>query len=254
MRPRRERREAILDALAAGDADVESLAARFGVSASTIRRDLHDLSMRGTVARTYGGAMLAAPLPEQSLGARETQNRAAKAAIAAAALATIAEGETLILDGGSTVAALGRLLRGRRQRIITNNLALIPMLADAPGMELVVLGGTLRPISMGTTGPLAEMALRHMTADAVFTSADGVVAERGLCEATMEQAAVKALMARQAARVLVLADASKLGKASQPFWTPMAPGWTLVTDAGEAACRPFRGAGLEVIRTTSPAR
>jgi DeoR/GlpR family transcriptional regulator of sugar metabolism len=246
MRQRRTRRDAILDAIAGGDADVDSLAARFGVSASTIRRDLQHLSAQRAIARTYGGAMLAAP--EQSLRAREGQNRAAKAAIAAAALAQVAEGETLILDGGSTVEALGLLLRGRRQRVITNNLPLIPALTDGPGMELVVLGGTVRPISMGTTGPLAEQALRQMTADKVFTSADGVVAGRGLCEATLEQVALKALMTQQAAEVFVLADASKLGRAGQPCWAPLRPGWTLVTDAPEAACAPFRAAGLRVIR------
>lgn len=239
----------MLAAIAAGDADVDALAARFGVSASTIRRDLQHLSAQRAIARTYGGAMLAAPLPEQSLRAREGQNRAAKAAIAAAALERVAEGETLILDGGSTVEALGLLLRGRRQRVITNNLPLIPILADAPGIELVVLGGTVRPISMGTTGTLAEQALRQMTADKVFTSADGVVAERGLCEATLEQTALKALMMQQAAEVFVLADATKLGRASQPYWAPLRPRAMLVTDAPEADCGPFRDHGLRVICT-----
>ncbi|WP_426957056.1 DeoR/GlpR family DNA-binding transcription regulator [Muricoccus radiodurans] len=253
MRQRRQRRDAILAAVAAGDSDVDGLAARFGVSASTIRRDLQDLSTRGAVARTYGGAMLAAPAPESSLSAREAENRAAKEAIAATALSEVEEGETLILDGGSTVAALGRLLRGRRHRVITNNLALIPVLADAPGIDLVVLGGALRPISMGTTGPLAEMTLRRMTADRLFTSADGVVAGRGLCEATLDQISLKTLMTEQAAAVYVLADASKLGRAGQPFWAPLRPGWVLVTDAPERSCERFLASGLRLRRASDGA-
>src|SRR5690606_8441904 len=134
---------------------------------------------------------------EESLLKREGLHRGAKAAIAEAALALVQDGETLILDGGSTVQAFGRRLRGRRHRIITNNLTLIPLLADAPGIELIVLGGTVRPISMGTTGPLAEAALRRMTADRVFTSADGVMPGRGLCEATLEQVSLKSLMMMQ---------------------------------------------------------
>ncbi|UFN47817.1 DeoR/GlpR family DNA-binding transcription regulator [Roseomonas sp. OT10] len=248
MRNRRSRLDAILQAMADGPADVEGLAARFGVSPSTIRRDLQDLSERQAIARTYGGAMLAAPEREISLSARSAQNRGAKAAIAEAALAQIAEGETLILDGGSTVEMLGRRLGGRRQRVITNSLPLIPVLAGAPGLELVVLGGAVRPISMGTTGPLAEQAMRQMTADKVFTSADGLSPRRGLCEATLEQVSLKALMLRQAAAVYILADASKLGHAGQPFWVPFQPGWTLVTDADEAACAPYRREGLAVIR------
>ncbi|PWC29420.1 DeoR/GlpR family DNA-binding transcription regulator [Teichococcus aestuarii] len=247
MRQRRARQDSILAAIAAGEADVDRLAARFAVSPSTIRRDLQHLSARRAVARTYGGAILAPPLPEQSLGTREASNGAAKAAIAAAALARIRDGETLILDGGSTVAALGRLLRGRRLRVITGNLPLIPLLAGEPGIELIVLGGVVRPLSMGTTGPLAEQALRQMTADKAFTSADGVVAERGLCEATLEQAALKALMTAQAAEVFVLADATKLGRAGQPCWTPLRPGWHLVTDAPAAACAAFLAGGLRIL-------
>jgi DeoR/GlpR family transcriptional regulator of sugar metabolism len=248
MRRRRTRHDEILAAIAAGDADVDALAARFGVSASTIRRDLNALSAKRAVARTYGGAILAAPVHETSLRARTAQNRAAKAAIAQAALGLIGEGDTIILDGGSTVEALGRLLRGRRLRVVTTNLPLIPLLADAPEIELVVLGGTLRPISMSTFGPLAEQALRHVTADRVFMSADGVLPGHGVCEATLEQVSLKALMMRQAREVVVLADASKLGRAGQPFWAPLPAGWTLVTDAPEEACAPFLPEGARVIR------
>lgn len=246
MQRRRERLDAILKAIEDGETDVDGLAARFGVSASTVRRDLQDLSSRRAIARTYGGAMLARPGIEQSLSARAGQSRAAKAAIAEAALARIADGETLILDGGSTVEALGRRLRGRRLRVITNNLPLIPVLADAPGMELIVLGGTVRPISMGTTGALAEQALRHMHADRLFTSGDGLLPGEGLCEATLEQVSLKSLMMRQARAVFVLADASKLGQDTQPFRAPLPPRWVLVTDAPPAACAAFGEA--EVIR------
>jgi DeoR/GlpR family transcriptional regulator of sugar metabolism len=115
-------------------------------------------------------------------------------------------------------------------------------------MDLVMLGGAVRPISMSTTGPLAEQAMRQMTADKVFTSGDGLVAQYGLCEGTPEQVALKSLMLRQAAEVFILADASKLGRGSQRFWVPLLPGWTLVTDAGEEACAPFRAMGLRILQ------
>ncbi|SDD29928.1 DeoR/GlpR family DNA-binding transcription regulator [Belnapia rosea] len=248
MRRSGTRREAILAAIAAGEADVDGLAARFGVSPSTIRRDLQRLSAERAIARTYGGAMLAPMAEEQSLGAREGMNRGAKAAIAAAALDLVPEGETLILDGGSTIAAFGRLLRGRRHRIITNNLPLIALLADQPGIELVVLGGAVRPISMSTSGPLAEAALRCLTADRLLTSADGLMPGLGLCEATLEQVSLKSLMMQRAAAVTVLADASKLGRAGQPCWAPLPARWTLVTDAPERASEAFGAEGAEVVR------
>ena len=247
MRRNGARRDAILAALAAGETDVDGLASRFGVSPSTIRRDLQHLSARRAIARTYGGAILAPAAEEQRLLAREGIQRTAKAAIAAAALALVEEGETLILDGGSTVEAFGRLLRGRRHGVITNNLALIPVLADAPGIELVVLGGAVRPISMSTAGPLAEAALRCLTADRLLTSADGLAPGLGLCEATLEQVSLKSLMMQRAASVTVLADASKLGHASQPCWAPLPARWTLVTEAPEAAAAAFVAEGAALV-------
>lgn len=226
-----ERRARLLEALGLGEIDVDDLARRFGVSASTVRRDLQHLSDTKAVRRTYGGAILAAAMPETTLDQRLAINGPEKQAIARAALALIADGETLILDAGSTVTAFGRLLIDRRLRIITNNLALLPCLAQAPGIDLVVLGGSLRATSMSTVGPLAVEALQRMTADRTVMSADGVVAGRGLCEASLDQVALKSVMIAQARETIVLANAGKLGRAEQMAWAPLPRRWTLVTDA-----------------------
>lgn len=170
-------------------------------------------------------------IPETTLTERLAVNGAGKRAIARAALDLVQDGDTLILDAGSTVAAFGQLLTRRRLRIITNNLALLPFLAEAPGLDLVVLGGTLRATSMSTVGPLALEAMRLMTADRAILGADGVVAGRGLCEASLDQVTLKTLMMRQAREVIVLADADKLGRAEQTAWAPLPRDWTLVTDA-----------------------
>jgi DeoR family transcriptional regulator, fructose operon transcriptional repressor len=231
----RERRALLMDALSAGEIDVDDLARRFSVSASTVRRDLQHLSATSAVRRTYGGAILARHPAETTLAERHAVNGAEKRAIAQVAVALIEDGDTLILDAGSTVAAFGQLLRRRRLRIITNNLALLPFLAEAPGLELVVLGGGFRTTSMSTVGPLAVEALRLMTADRAIMSADGVVAGRGLCEASLDQTTLKSLMIRQSREVIVLADASKLGRAEQTAWAPLPRTWTLVTDCGALA-------------------
>jgi DeoR family transcriptional regulator, fructose operon transcriptional repressor len=246
MRHSRSRREAILAECAEGSVDVDRLAARFGVTASTIRRDLQVLSAQRAITRTYGGAVLTAG------HARRDLHRAAKAAIADLAASLLRDGERLILDGGSTVEAFGRRLRGRRCSVITNNLPLLPMLATEPGIDVLVLGGGLRSISMATTGPLAEHALRHVTADRCFLSADGVLAERGLCEATLEQASLKRLMMTQSAEVFVLADASKLGRMNQPYWAPLDRPWTLITDPSASAeqCALFEERGVRVMRSS----
>lgn len=227
----KERRSLLLGTLQTGEVDVVDLARRFGVSASTVRRDLQRLSEEKAVRRTYGGAILTTHGPESTLIERQVVQGAQKRAIAVAALASIKDGETLILDAGSTVMALGVLLKGRRLSIVTNNIALLPFLAGEPGIEVTVLGGALRATSMGTVGPLATDALRRITADRVFMSADGVVAGRGLCEASLDQVALKSLMMEQAREVVVLADATKLGRSEQLAWAPLPPRWHLVTDA-----------------------
>ncbi|GJD54981.1 DeoR/GlpR family DNA-binding transcription regulator [Methylobacterium dankookense] len=245
----KERRALLLEALRVGEIDVDEFARRFEVSASTVRRDLQRLSATSAVHRTYGGAILASRPAESTLAERIAVNGAEKRAIARAALDLVRDGDTLILDAGSTVAAFGQLLPGRRLRVVTNNLALLPFLAEAPELDLVVLGGALRATSMSTVGPLAVEAMRRMTADRVVLSADGVVAGRGLCEASLDQVVLKSLMMQQAREVVVLADSTKLGRAEQTAWAPLPSDWTLITDsaATEAQRRAMEGAGARVI-------
>ena len=245
----KERHARLLEALNAGEVDVDDLARHFKVSASTVRRDLQHLSKNNAVRRTYGGAILTGHVHETTLEQRLAVQGKQKQAIARAAVDLIEDGDTLILDAGSTVAAFGRLLLQRRLRIVTNNLALLPFLAKAPTIEIVVLGGALRSTSMSTMGPFANDALRRMTADRAVMSADGVVSGRGLCEADLEQVALKSLMMQQSKDVIVLADASKLGRAEQSAWAPLPPRWTLVTDPGASAeqRRYLADAGARVI-------
>lgn len=247
------RRKAILDLIRAGEEDVDVLAATLGVSASTIRRDLAVMSEDGTVMRTYGGAVLAHAQPEEALATREQENAAAKEAIARAAAARIADGDSVLLDAGSTVGALGRLLAARRLRVITANLSLVPVLANAAAIDLTVLAGAVRPISMGVVGPLAELTLKRLTVDKVFLGCDGVVAGRGLCEAHAQQTSLKELMMAQAAEIYVLADATKLGRAGQPFWAPLPPRVTLITDqsASEDQLAPFARQGIAIVRASA---
>ncbi|MBB3148094.1 DeoR/GlpR family transcriptional regulator of sugar metabolism [Phyllobacterium trifolii] len=228
----KERRSLLLHALHAGEVDVGVLADRLAVSASTVRRDLQRLSDENAVLRTYGGAVLATHGPEKTLDQRLEAQDLEKQAIASAAVELVKDGETLILDAGTTVLAFARLLRGRRLRVITTNLALLPVLANEPDIELIVVGGSVRALSMGTVGPLAIECMRRMTADRAFMSADGVVAGRGLCEASLDQAFVKSAMIEQSRDVVVLADATKLGRAEQSAWTALPRSWTLVTNAG----------------------
>jgi len=250
-RSARERRRDIVDlARTSGLAAVEDLARRFGVTPSTIRRDLARLTETGDIARTYGGAMaLGGSGGEPTFRQRDQEAGVAKAAIARVARDAVRDGEHLLLDAGSTVAALARELRADASvSVATTSLAVVQHLAEADRVHVECLGGTLRPASLGFVGPLAEAALDRMTFDHVFLGADGVLASGHVVEADLVQTRLKELMCRQSARVWVLADGSKLGRATYHARAALPEGWTLVTDASAPAdeLERFRAAGVDV--------
>ncbi len=240
-----DRHRAILELVRARDTHVEQLSAALGVSEATVRRDLAMLAKQRHLVRTHGGAtaLLGMHEPEASLEERKASQRDQKDAIARAAARHVEDGDTLLLDGGTTCAALALHLCARQNlHVVTNNLLAVTPLANAPGVRLTLIGGDLRGSSMSTLGPLAELTLSRLSVDKAFLGADGVVAEFGLCEASDQQAYLKECIIKRAAQVFVLADADKLGRARQQHWTPLEREWTLITDsqAQETQLEPFR--------------
>lgn len=248
MTSARARREEIYHlALTNGLASVDELSRRFGVTASTIRRDLAHLHAEGRLARTYGGALALGGMAEPSLRQRTGEAFEQKHAIAAWAAAQIRPDEHVLLDGGSTVGALAHALRGHEPLSVTTpGLSTLQELAGSAGVTLDCVGGRLREVSQSFVGPLAEATLERMTFDRVFLGADSVTAEDGLCEADHEQTRLKELMARRGREVYVLADSSKLGRRPFHAWARISLPWTLVTDehADAAQIALFRAAGV----------
>jgi DeoR family transcriptional regulator, fructose operon transcriptional repressor len=240
---RRHRHERILELLHNAETDIERLADTLDVSVATIRRDLGQLAEEGKITRTYGGAVLPPTSLERSLQERAMIAKREKEAIGLLAATHVAENDTLILDAGTTTGALARQLRHFGYlKVITNGFSVMLALSEAKNIEVILLGGTLRYISYGVVGPYAELVLRRITAARTFVSADGIVAGRGLCEATAEQAALKTLMLEQTKEIYILADSTKLGDSYSSFWTPFPDTWTLITDSGvkESQLAPFQ--------------
>jgi DeoR/GlpR family transcriptional regulator of sugar metabolism len=245
------RREQIAQlARVSGLASVEALAARFAVTASTIRRDLGALAHSGHLARTYGGAIPLAHPGEPTLAERLGEAAAAKRAIARYGASCVRPGESVLLDAGTTVGALATELRLLDDLVVaTTGLTAIEELAGHPTIRVECLGGTYRAVSKSFVGPLAESALEHLSFDRVFLGADGVRADRGICEAALEQTRLKELMARAGGAVVVLAHGDKIGRGAFHAWARLSPPWTLVTDesADEKALATFERAGIETV-------
>ncbi|MGP8289195.1 DeoR/GlpR family DNA-binding transcription regulator [Vreelandella zhanjiangensis] len=230
-----KRRKAMLEAVRSGICNIEALCHYFNISEATVRRDLGALSREGLLVRTYGGAAtsIGQREPELTLEQRRTRQGNIKMRLAECALGCIEDGDTLLLDGGTTTSALAARLNERKGlHVVTNNMAALPLLTQLPEGRITVLGGDLRTPSMTVYGPLAFETLSRLTVDRLFLSADGVT-ERGLCEASPDQAWLKEAMIARSAEVYVMADATKIGRASQQHWTPLPARWTLITDGDD---------------------
>lgn len=230
-----QRRAALLDAVRGPGASIRGLSEQFGVSSSTIRRDLAELADQGHVVRTYGGALDTAYGVERTLREKDASRAEGKDRIARAAASRIRDGETVLLDAGTTTGRLARHLADRADlTVVTNGLTVLLALAESPHVDVVVLGGRLRRPNEAILGRTAEQELRHVAPDRAFLGADGVT-ERGINCPTLEQSHLKRAMLHCAGEAWILADSGKIGAERFPYWAPVDRECQLVADEGADA-------------------
>jgi DeoR family fructose operon transcriptional repressor len=242
-----ERRRRIVGILTSDDrAEVSDLAARLGVSESTIRRDLQLLSESGVVERTHGG-VIAPSRFEPSFRQKETENRGAKRAIARAAAELVEAGHTVFLDSGTTTLELARELHSRTDITIASNS--VPIAVElANRVRLILTGGTVKESTLALVGPMAERSIEQMHVDIAFIGMNGVSSAAGFTTPTLEEAATKARMIRAGRVAVVLADSSKLGAVTFAHVARPDEVHLLITDDAASAdeVEALRSAGLEV--------
>lgn len=200
-------------ARAEGRVSVEDLATRLGVTAQTIRRDLADLDAEGTLARVHGGAVLRSGTQNIAWRQRAALNAPAKEAIARAAAAEIPDGASVFLAIGTTTEALARALLERDDLlVVTNNVNIAVILAEAPRLRVVLTGGTLRHADGGLTGPLAEAALAQFKVDIAVIGCSALDINGDLLDYDMAEVAFSRALIADARRSWLLADAAKLAR------------------------------------------
>jgi DeoR family transcriptional regulator, aga operon transcriptional repressor len=197
---------------------VGELSSRFGVSEVTVRGDLDSLAARGKVHRVRGGAIpRLIPSQEQPFEDAVSSFAAEKVAIGQAAAALLDDGETVLVDVGSTAAATARAIAARTELndvvVFTNGLKTALELEPAsPRITVVVLGGTLRPLQHSLVDPLATVILDQISVKTVLLGCNGVDPIGGVTNINLPEAEVKKRMLSVASRRVVLADGSKLGR------------------------------------------
>ncbi len=250
-----EERQAEIAALVGdrGRVAVTAVAERFGVTTETVRRDLAVLERAGMLRRVHGGAVPAGVLTvaEPGLGERGGARIEQKRKIAAAALDLVpATNGSLVLDGGTTTAALADVLPGGRQLLVaTNAVPIAARLSAVPGIELHVLGGRVRGVTQTAVGESTVRALADLRVDVVFLGANGISVGHGFSTPDEREAAVKRAMVRAGQRVVVLADSSKLGREHLVRFASAEDVDVLVTDADADAdlLAELEDQGLEVV-------
>ncbi len=247
----RERRALILQLIETqGEVSVADVSQRVGVSEMTVRRDLEALEGRGALIRLHGRAV--APVSrsyEPPFDVRVGSAPAAKERIGALAASLLAEGETVVLDVGTTTLEVARALKGRRNiTVLTPSLPIANVLAEEPGIRLMLTGGVLRPGERSLVGDLAVGSFRDYRFDTVVLGVGGIDLEAGLTEYNLDDTRVKRAAIEIARRIIVVADATKLGRVAFARICPLAQVDVLVTDGAAPAdlIASIEDAGVEV--------
>lgn len=249
-----ERQQAIGTLVAEeGRIAVAAVAEQFGVTTETVRRDLAVLERAGVLRRVHGGAVPAGALTlvETALVDRNATRAEAKRKIAAAAIDLLpGTGGSVLLDGGSSTAALADVLPGDRALFVaTNSVPIAARLATAPGIALHLLGGRVRGLTQCAVGDAPVRALADLRTDVAFLGTNGLTPGHGLTTPDEAEAAVKRAMVRAGQRVVVLADSSKLGREHLVRFAALEDVDVLVTDGGAdpAVVELLGDAGVEVV-------
>jgi len=228
-----ERRREILRMLHRdGRVLVQDLARHFRISQITIRKDLDVLDGQGVIERTHGGALPVqeGALLDPSLRDKEKLHRKEKTQIARAAARLVEEGQSVLLDSGTTTTAIARSLKDMAQlTVITNAINIAAELAGTH-IEVILTGGMLRKNSFSLVGPLAEHTLRQLSADILFLGVDGFDTRNGLFTPNLLESEVNRAMVAIARRTIAVCDSSKFGRRSLCNIMPVSAVHEVITD------------------------
>jgi len=230
--------------------DSETLCRELEASESSVRRDLDILEEEGTLKRVYGGAVSVQAPPNRTFDYAVESVRLSdeKSRIARLTAGLIEDGQTVILDGGSTVAAVARELASKSLHIVTNSLPIAEGLETLRNIELTLTGGYLDPRLRVMLGPFCEQMLGAIRADTLIMGIGGIT-EAGLSNNNTLVVGSEQKMIEVASRVIIVVDHTKFGRGGMIPVAPLAAAHTVVSDAelSREYVAMLRGNGIEVL-------
>ena len=225
------RRQQLLDLIVRrGFATLDELVRALGVSESTIRRDLEALDLAGTIKRTHGGAICSEEIRTMpTLEERSHTQAAEKRAIGLATAALIEDGDTVLLDGGTTTLEVARALAGRAIQVVTNSLPIAQLLASYKETDLILIGGYVYPRTGVAMGPIAISTMQGIRVRLTILGANGIV-DGGIYNSNSVLVETQRQMMECGQEVLIVADSSKFGRFSLSRLCGLAEIQALVSD------------------------
>lgn len=216
-----------------GRLSVTEIVQQFRVSEATARRDLEALAEQGKIHRVHGGALpVALAPPEAPLLQRQQVQAVEKQRIGQAAAALVQDGETIFLASGTTTLEVARHLRAREHlTVITNSLPVMNTLADLPGIDLIGIGGLLRPSELSFVGHIAEQAIAELRADKVILGVHAFSLQHGLTSDYLPETLTDRAILKIGRQVILVADHTKFETVAPAFVAPVSSIHHLVTDA-----------------------
>lgn len=229
--PAEDRRSKLLELIRSqGFASLGGLAGLLSVSESTVRRDLEALEATGAIQRTHGGVFYTGPSPKLThFDIRQQANWSQKRRIAVAASRLIEDGDTILLDGGSTTYELAQLLVGRPLQVVTNSLPVATLFTSSDRGDLVLVGGIVHTHTGVTLGPYANTMLAKLNVRRAVLSVAGAN-ERGFYNSNPLLVEAEQAMMQAADEVIIVADSTKFGHASLAHLCQLGDIDTLVAD------------------------
>jgi DeoR/GlpR family transcriptional regulator of sugar metabolism len=214
--------------------DLETICREVGASESSVRRDLSVLEHEGVLKRVYGGALAMQARDHQlDFAWQSTRNAEEKKRIAVLAATLVEDGQTVILDGGTTVAAVARELINRSLHVVTNSLPIAEVFNEARRIDVTLTGGYLYPRLRAMLGPLCEQMLAGVSAD-VLVMGIGGISETGFSNSNTMVVGPERKMIEAAKRVIVVADHTKFGRGSVTPLAPLGTADVVISDTGLA--------------------